>query len=236
MAVKGDLTYSGRSWQWDVVGPLLASVPVPVDVVLGNHDVVRRAADGRAALASHGVEVPDQPFHRDLPGIRVVLAHTAVPGRRRGRLMSPDRARVRDLVAAAEGPAFLAMHHHAHPAKLPTTYPPGIPGEQALALLDDLVAANPATVVASGHSHRHRTRRHGPLVITEIGATMHYPGTWAGYAVHEGGIRQLVRRVAAPDAIEWTERTRRVLSGIWGRYSPGQLSDRCFTHPWPSRS
>lgn len=235
LVAKGDLTYSGRQWQWDVVGPLLASVPVPIDVLLGNHDVVRRAVDGRVALSAHGVEIPEEPFHRDLPGIRVVLPHTAVPRRGRGRLMPPQRERVRELVASADGPAFLAMHHHAHPATLPTTYPPGIPGQQARALLDAIAAANPATLVASGHSHRHRTRHHGFLVLTEIGATMHYPGTWAGYAVHEGGIRQVVRRVAAPHAIEWTERTRRVVGGVWGRYSPGRLSDRCFTHTWPER-
>ena len=51
---------------------------------------------------------------------------------------------------------------------------------------------------------------------------MHFPGTWAGYAVHEGGIRQVVRRVAAPDAIAWTDRTRHGLGGMWGLIAPGR--------------
>ena len=62
-----------------------------------------------------------------------------------------------------------------------------------------------------------------------------YGGTWAGYVVHEGGIRQVVRRVAAPAAIRWTEETKRALLGVWGRWSPGRLDDRCLSHTWPAR-
>jgi len=50
--------------------------------------------------------------------------------------------------------------------------------------------------------------------------------------VHEGGIRQVVRRVAAPEAMAWTERTRRVLGGLWGWWASGRLADRCFTLGW----
>jgi hypothetical protein len=89
-------------------------------------------------------------------------------------------------------------------------------------------------VITSGHTHRHRARRRGPLLLTEVGSPKDYPGTWAGYVVHEGGIRQVVRRVAAPDAIRWTEATKRALFGIWGRWSPGRLEDRCLTHVWPT--
>ena len=98
-----------------------------------------------------------------------------------------------------------------------------------------LAAANPATFVSAGHSHRNRRHRHSSLAVSEIGATMHYPGTWAGYAVHEGGIRQVVRRVAAPDAIEWTERTRRALLGLWAPWAAGSIGQRCFSHSWPER-
>jgi hypothetical protein len=70
------------------------------------------------------------------------------------------------------------------------------------------------------------------MVITEVGSPQHYPGTWAGYVVHEGGIRQVVRRVAAPDAIAWTEQTRRSVLGVWARWSPGRIQDRCFSIAW----
>ncbi|MDQ3569327.1 MAG: hypothetical protein M3396_01640 [Actinomycetota bacterium] len=233
VVAKGDLSYHGRSAEWEEVGGLLGGLPVPVDAVFGNHDVARRAVDGRAALAAHGVVIPHDPFSRDLPGIRVVLAHSEVRGHSGGRLTRAQRTRVAELLEEAQKPAFLVFHHYLQRHRVPTIYPRGIPGDEAGALLNAVIAANPATMVSTGHSHRNRRRAHGPVVITEIGATMHYPGAWAGYAVHEGGIRQVVRRVAAPEAIEWTERTRRVLLGIWGLWTPGLRADRCFSHSWP---
>ena len=71
-------------------------------------------------------------------------------------------------------------------------------------------------------------------MVTEVGSTKDHPGTWAGYAVHDGGIRQVVRRVAAPEAIRWTEATRRGYLGLWGGWSAWTLDARCFTHPWPT--
>lgn len=235
IVAKGDLTYHGRPQQWADLAGLLGGAGVPVAAVLGNHDVGPKAVDGRPDLAAAGITVPHEPFSVDLPGLRVVLAHTAVPHKHHGAVDGRQRDQLADLLAAAPGPAFLAMHHYAQRYRVPLAYPPGIPGDQATALLDTVAAANPATFVSAGHSHRNRRRHHGPLVITEVGATMHYPGTWAGYAVHEGGIRQVVRRVAADDAIEWTDRTRRALFGLWGLVSPGPRTHRCFSHTWPAR-
>ena len=73
------------------------------------------------------------------------------------------------------------------------------------------------------------------MIVTEVGSPKDYPGTWGGYVVHEGGIRQVVRRIAEPDVIAWTEYTRRAVGGVWGLWSPGSLSDRCWSHTWPTR-
>jgi hypothetical protein len=89
--------------------------------------------------------------------------------------------------------------------------------------------------VTTGHTHRYRRRRHGPVLITTTGSPKDYPGAWTGYAVHEGGIRQVVRRIAAPDCIRWTQRTAHALFGGWALWAPGLRSHRCFTHPWPAR-
>jgi hypothetical protein len=70
-------------------------------------------------------------------------------------------------------------------------------------------------------------------VVTEVASTKDHPGVWAGYAVYEGGIIQVVRRILHPDAMGWTELTRRAAGGAWGPYASGRLSDRCFTHVWP---
>jgi len=234
LVVKGDLTRDGEPVELREAGRLLAAAPIPVEATLGNHEFHDRATDPWAVLAEVGIHVPKQPWARDLPGIRVIMTHTWRPDSRWGRVEAEQRAQIVALAADAPSAVFVALHHHPQRWAVPDHYPPGIPGEQSRALVDALAAANPATLLASGHTHRHRLRRHGPLLAAEVGSTKDYPGTWAGYAVHEGGIRQVVRRIAAPDAICWTETTSRALAGLWGRWSPGARDERCFTHVWPA--
>jgi hypothetical protein len=190
-------------------------------------------AVGTAALAAVGIPlVTDDVAIRDLPGIRVVVADATVPQRHHGSFRHAGGA-ILDAVADAPGPALLAVHHQLHPIPVLTHWPPGILGGNRF--LRAIVAANPDTLVTSGHTHRHRRRRVGPVVVTEVGSPKDHPGTWAGYAVHEGGIRQVVRRTADPRTLAWTEQTKRALLGIWGRWSPGRLPDRCFSHAWRGR-
>jgi Icc protein len=236
VVVKGDLTKDGAPAEFHEAGELLAKLPVGVDVTLGNHDFHDLETDGRPLLAEWGIDVPREPWAHDLPGIRIVLGHTARADSRWGQMDARQQAQIVALAAAAPSAAFVALHHQPQRWRWPNQYPPGVPGPEAGALLDALAAANPATMVASGHTHRHRTHRHGPLVAVEVGSTKDYPGAWAGYAVHEGGIRQVIRRVAAPNAISWTESTYRAVGGLWGRWAPGSLRARCFTHAWPPRS
>jgi hypothetical protein len=75
--------------------------------------------------------------------------------------------------------------------------------------------------------------RRGHVVVTETGSPKDHPGTWTGYVVHEGGIRQQVRRVERPDVIAWTEHSARAAGGAWGRWSPGTLAQRNFRLDWP---
>ena len=233
IVVKGDVTAVGARREFVTAATLFASLPVPVDVIPGNHDVRGGAADMRAILSDHGIEVGDEPWYRDLPGIRLVMGLSAVRRQKHGEVWPDQRAMISELLRSAPGAGYLAMHHYPQRFEWANVYPPGIPASHAVPLLEAVAAANPRTLVSSGHTHRHRRHFHGPLVIAETGSTKDYPGTWTGYAVHEGGIRQLTRRVMEPTAIRWTERTRRAIAGWWGEWSPGPRSHRCFTHPWP---
>lgn len=235
VVAKGDLTWSGRPVQWRTIGEILASSPVPVSATLGNHDVGPKSIDGREALAAEDVSVPREPEAVDLPGVRIVVGHSADRGYGHGVVDAGQREAIVSLVRGAPGPAFLAMHHYVDPLPFPSRYPRGIPRSQGLVLLREVAEANPATFVSFGHSHRHRRRTTHGLPVTEVGSTKDHPGVWAGYAVHEGGIRQVVRRVADPECIEWTERTAAVLGGLWGWWTPGRLSWRCFSWDWPRR-
>lgn len=234
VVAKGDLTRDSEPAEFREVAALLSSAPVPVVACLGNHDV-RHRMDGAALLAGAAVTVAAGPTSYDLPGIRVVLGHTPHPRHRRGFVTDAQRRQLAGLVAGAERGALLLTHHQLQLHPWQRTYPPGVPPEQTRPLLDALAEANPATLVSGGHTHRCRAYRYGPLAVTQVGSTKDYPGVWAGYAVHEGGIRQVVRRISDPAALAWTEATTAALGGLWGPWAKGTLSGRCFSHSWPDR-
>ena len=254
LVVKGDVTHSGKPRQWDRFAAILADTDLPVLMIPGNHDSGegRRHDPDERSRRRHDDDPPEpqlpisvaearqrlgfepvgpvQVF--DVPGLRILAVDTTVPDDRAGQL----RAVNDEVVARAaevDTPVFIAVHHQLLTLPFPHHPPPGIPARQSRRFLDQLQAANPAAFVTSGHTHRHRRRAHGSIVLTEVGSPKDYPGTWAGYVVHEGGIRQVVRRVAAPDILAWTDRTARAALGAWGRWSPGSLDARCFTHVWP---
>jgi hypothetical protein len=232
---KGDLTWSGRQLQWEATADVLAASPVPVHATLGNHDVVPKAADGRGILARRGIDIPTEPEALDLPGLRLILAHSADAGHRQGAVPEEQVEQLVELIGSAPGAAFVAMHHYVDALPFPSRYPRGIPKAEGDDLLRRLAAANPATFLSFGHTHRHRRKTRFGLTMTEVGSTKDHPGVWAGYAVHEGGIRQVVRRVAEPACLAWTERCRHSLFGLWGPWAAGRLPWRCFSLTWPTR-
>ncbi len=71
-----------------------------------------------------------------------------------------------------------------------------------------------------------------PPGIAEVGSTKDFPGTWAGYVVHERGLRQVVHHVSDPSVQAWLAHTRWAVGGVWGLWSPGHVSDRCFAITW----
>jgi predicted phosphodiesterase len=234
IVLKGDLTQHASPEEWESVGAFVGGIG-PTIVIEGNHDTARKAVDGRSILSAYGVPLRQRPTAVDLPGVRIVVFPTAHWHVDAGVVDDQHQHEATQLVADAPGPAVVAMHHYPQRFRWPTMYPDGIPGPAAGAFLDALAEANPSTVVITGHSHRHRLHHHGPLVVAEVGSTKDYPGSWAGYAVYEGGIRQVTRRVASPEAIAWTEQGRKVLGGVWSVWAAGVRSHRCFTHEWPDR-
>lgn len=229
---KGDVTQHGTREEAARAVELLAACGVPVDAVVGNHEVKPSGESLADLFLDRGIElVQDGVAVRDVPGLRLVRFDSTIPGRHVGSYarFADD---VVDAVAEAHGAAIVLTHHQPQPLPIPHHWPPGIPSGEARALFDRLLAVNRHVWLTAGHTHRHRARRHASLVITEVGSTHDYPGTWAGYAVHEGGLRQVVRRIADPDALAWNEATRRTVLGAWGRWSPGRISDRCVSHTW----
>jgi hypothetical protein len=236
LLLKGDITNNGRAKDWDVIGDVLREIPMPVEMLPGNHDHYGRRGDPDPYLALDvlGHELTRHVKHIDVPGLRLVLVDSTKPGKRTGRVAYVADP-VFDLLLGSTTPAFLTLHHYAQRLPVPTFFPPGIASNEANPFLREVAAVRPDTMVSSGHTHRHRRRHFGPLVLTEVGSPKDYPGTWAGYVVHEGGIRQVVRRVSPPDILRWTDYTSAAAWHAWGVWAPGWLSHRCFSHTWPTR-
>lgn len=234
VVVKGDLTDHGAAGEWEAVGALLRATGLPVVATPGNHDVrYERRADGRPILGRFGVELtpPGGVVVRDLDGLRVVAADTTVAGTNRGSLAGPLRGIV-DAVTTAPAPTLVALHHHLMPLPAPYFWPPGIRPAEGRALARGLGQHGRRVLLTSGHTHRHRHRpRHG-IAATEVGAVRDFPGGWAAYEAYDGGLTQVVRRTAAPDTLRFTQATARTAAGVWGRWSPGRLGDRCLTVTW----
>lgn len=234
LVLKGDLTDHGRRHQWDELIEVLDGVSVPHHVMLGNHETMylKRRIDPYEALAGIG-HPADAVQAIDLPGVRLVLVDTALHGHGHGRVRDPDAAL--DAAAEAGGPALVMLHHHLQILPLPTFWPPGVSSRHGRPFLRSLRRANPAVWLTTGHSHRSRFRHRHGIAVSEVGSVKDYPGVWAGYVVHEGGIRQVVRRVGTHDCMVWTDHTRRVMLGAWRHFAPGALDDRCISLTWPPR-
>lgn len=234
LVVKGDLAHHRIPEHLALAERFLDGLEdLPVVLLPGNHDVDERSQlPLPATLGRHQRPVVRGVDHVDLPGVRIIGGDTTVPGRGPGTVGRIGRELI-ERVGDADGPVAVFLHHQLQRHRVPTYWPPGIGGAEAGPFLDRLAAANPRTLVSTGHTHRNRSRRHGPVLVTEVGSTKDWPGVWAGYAVHEGGIRQVVRRTQAPSVIAWTEYSRRAVLGLWARWSPGPLDQRCLTHPWP---
>jgi predicted phosphodiesterase len=233
LVLKGDLSDNDDPAEYAFLARMLDGFPAPVLLLPGNHDGGnhRDAGGPTAVLDGPNHTVVDDVGFVDLPGIRVVGANTVWPGHDRG-LLTPRLRQLRGALSTAPGPALLTVHHQVMRTRLPHYVPPGLVGREARHVLAAVERANPATIITSGHSHRHRVQRHGPLVVAEVGSPKDHPGTWASYAVHADGIVQVVRRISDPLALRWTEHTGRTALGMWRHWSPGRLHDRCFVHHW----
>src|SRR5205823_10985043 len=108
----------------------------------------------------------------------------------------------------------------------------GINPDDSDALVDVVARRESIAGYFAGHTHRNRVRRFERarnVPCVEIGATKDYPGCFAEYRIYEGGYTQVVRRISAPEALAWTERTRYMFAGLYREYALGGLDARAFS-------
>jgi predicted phosphodiesterase len=228
LVIKGDAAHHRRTRDFELVGELVDRFPkLPMIMIPGNHDVddawpidIPKSVGKRGLPYEFGIRV------HDMPGVRVTVGNTTIEHEAHGTI-EPIREELLDAASEAANPNLMLLHHQFQQHPVATYWPPGIPAKESKQFLSDLAKAAPRTLVSSGHTHRNRVRRVEHVLVTEVGSTKDWPGSWAGYRVFEGGIYQTVRRVADPSAIRWTEFSRRAVGGLWSAWSPGKLTDRC---------
>jgi predicted phosphodiesterase len=225
VVVKGDLTARGTQAEYDAF--LACYAPTfgeRLVHVRGNHE-------------SH----PDAPFAatpfqtRTVPGAIVALLDTSLVGREGGGLSTDQLEQLDDLAAGADRPVLAFGHHHVwDPSSRREPGYFGINPEDSERLIA-LIARRPAIRGwFAGHTHRNRVRRFpatGDVPFVEVSCVKDHPGAWAEYRVFEGGILQVFRRISAPEALDWSERTRAMFAGLYHDYAFGELTDRCFALP-----
>lgn len=232
LVIKGDAANHEEAYDFELLGQLVDRFPdLHMLLIPGNHDV-----DGGGNVIPETVGARQLPFiagvgHADVPGARLVVANSTKPGQGSGTLAAVAE-QIIDVVADAPSPVFLGLHHQLQPTKIPRYWPKGIPAPESTEFLERLAAITPNVLISSGHTHRNRARRHGPIGLTEVASTKDWPGVWGAYTVYEGGITQSVRRIGEPSVMEWTEYSQQAVAGLWSKWAPGQIHDRCLSHVW----
>jgi Icc protein len=223
VVVKGDLTASGTRYEYqDFLDAYLPAFGERLMHVRGNHD------------AYYGEDfASDAPIARTLPGVIVAMIDTSIPHLASGGVSAETLDWLDALAADADRPVLVFGHHHPwnpDSADRPEGYF-GIAPDDSERLVE-LVARRPRICgYFAGHTHRNRVRRFratGGVPFVEVACVKDFPGAWAEYRVYEGGILQIFRRISAPEALTWSEKTRDMYAGLYAAYAFGDLGDRCF--------
>lgn len=229
VVVKGDLTSLGTFAEYQqFLDHYSTAFGDRLVHVRGNHD------------AYYGnTFADDAPKLVELPGVALAVIDTSIPAQASGQVTPETLTWLGDVAAHSDVPVLVFGHHHVwnpEASVRPDTYFGIDPGDSER--LVELVAARPAiTGYFAGHTHRNRVRRFGPtgdVPWVEVACVKDFPGAWAEYRVFEGGVLQVFHRIAAHDALVWTQKTREMYAGGYFEYAFGSLADRCFPI-WPRR-
>ena len=223
VVVKGDLTSAGTTEEYrrfeEFYRPAFGH---DLMVVRGNHD------------SYHGgtfAEVPTQLRHLD--GVTLAVLDTARDHQINGSLSADQLDWLDSVGADADRPVLVFGHHnmwnpHVDPR---SDHFFGLRPDDADALAAVFSRRRALCGYFAGHTHRNvafTIPEVGRAPFVEVSCVKDFPGAWAEYKVFDGGILQVLHRIAMPDALAWSEPTRAMYGGAYAEYALGKISDRNF--------
>ena len=224
VVVKGDLTDRGLPEQYEAFLRVYGSLGARMRHVRGNHD----------AIADPELAIEGAPYAIELGGVTLAVLDTTVPGRVGGALPAGRSVGSTTSPRALTGPVLVFGHHPVANLDAPERSDPSY-----VIAFDDSVAL--ADGGRTTREHRGLLRGPHPLEprvplrarpsrpFVEVACAKDYPGAWAEYRVYEGGYTQVMRRVADPAAVAWSEQARTMIQGIYRDLVLGDIDARCFT-------
>lgn len=149
--ITGDLTHHGEPEAYRRLRSILAGLPCPVHLMLGNHDErdAFRATFPEAPVDAKGfvqqaIETPAGTF---------LLLDTKIPGTHAGGLCAARLDWLATRLAEGKGPVFLFLHHP--PYRVGITAMDRIPLQDAAAL-GEVIGSHRARIRHLFHGHLHR--------------------------------------------------------------------------------
>jgi Icc protein len=224
VVVKGDLTDRGLPEQYEAFLAVYGVLGPRMHHVRGNHD----------ALTDPTMALQGAPYTIALDGVTLAVLDTTVPGEDRGTLPAAQVRWLDDVAEATTDPVLVFGHHPVWNLDEPHRSARGFAIDPAstAALLDVVARRENVAGYFAGHTHANRIARFPRarnVPFVEVACTKDYPGAWAEYRVYGGGYTQLMRRVTAPRAFAWAERTRAMIQGAYRDLVLGTIGERCFT-------
>lgn len=142
VVITGDLTHYGHAPAYAHLRECLAPLPMPVHLILGNHD--NRLVFQQAFAGTPQDDAGFVQYARDFGPYRALFLDTNEPGVSWGVFCTRRAAWLREQLQGSPQPVLLFMHH--------PFFPIGIPSMDAISLRD--TAAFMAAI--DGHEHRIR--------------------------------------------------------------------------------
>ena len=217
--VKGDLTAKGTMEQYSqFLETYEGAFGARLSHVRGNHDCYEHQS--YAAFDFQEIEVA---------GAVIALLDTCRPGFTNGSLRPEQLEALDELGARSELPVIVLGHHPIWDSRFEPRRDDvfSLLPEATEALLEVVARRASLVTYAAGHTHRTHVVEIDGVPFVDVASLKDFPGAWCEYQIYDGGILQIVRRVAHPDALGWTEQTRAMFSGAYGDYAYGRIEERC---------